>query len=93
MLARCVVVQTQRNNKPNKPNKNKQTQTRYSTPFEEQPDNFRCEQCNAPKRRFVKYDRKTGKGKGSAEGSLATLATVVGGIVGIAVLFFLASSV
>ena len=64
-----------------------------STPFEEQPANYRCEQCNAPKRRFVKYDKSTGKGRGQAEGSVATIATVIAGIGGIAVLFYLASSV
>jgi hypothetical protein len=32
-----------------------------TTPFEDTPDNYRCPQCNAPKRRFVGYDATTGK--------------------------------
>lgn len=29
--------------------------------FDDQPSNYRCPQCNAPKRRFVPYDKDTGK--------------------------------
>jgi rubredoxin len=30
-------------------------------PFEETASNYRCPQCNAPKRRFVPYDKDSGK--------------------------------
>lgn len=32
-----------------------------TTPFEDTPSDYRCPQCNAPKRRFVGYDAETGK--------------------------------
>lgn len=32
-----------------------------STPFDETASDYRCPQCNAPKRRFVGYDAETGK--------------------------------
>ncbi|KAF0897611.1 hypothetical protein E2562_000346 [Oryza meyeriana var. granulata] len=35
-------------------------------PFEEQPDEYGCPQCNAPKKRFAKYDAETGKAIGGA---------------------------
>ena len=59
-----------------------------ATPFEELPADYRCEQCNAPKRRFVKYDPETGKSSGVAEGTVGTIATVVGGLAGLGELFF-----
>lgn len=62
-------------------------------PFENLPSNYRCIQCQAPKRRFVPYDKSTGKGKGFAEGTVGTIATLIGGIIGIGILFYLASSV
>eukprot|EP00879_Flechtneria_rotunda_P005359 GHRR01005646.1.p1 GENE.GHRR01005646.1~~GHRR01005646.1.p1 ORF type:complete len:210 (+),score=72.94 GHRR01005646.1:248-877(+) len=62
-------------------------------PFEETPSNYRCPQCNAPKRRFVGYDADTGKKSGVAEGTAGTYATVVGGLVGIAILAYLATTV
>ncbi|KAG2445958.1 hypothetical protein HXX76_000561 [Chlamydomonas incerta] len=64
-----------------------------STPFDDTPPNYRCPQCNAPKRRFVEYDADSGKSTGVAEGTLGTIATVIGGLVGIAVLAYLAASV
>ncbi len=39
-----------------------------ATPFEETPQNYRCPQCNAPKRRFVTYDADSGKVRCSASG-------------------------
>lgn len=48
---------------------------------------------NAPKRRFVGYDAETGKKTGIAEGTVGTIATVVGGLLGIGVLAYLALSV
>lgn len=32
-----------------------------ATPFEDQPESYRCPQCQAPKRRFVPYDKRTGQ--------------------------------
>eukprot|EP00882_Tetradesmus_deserticola_P005214 GHRQ01005491.1.p1 GENE.GHRQ01005491.1~~GHRQ01005491.1.p1 ORF type:complete len:232 (+),score=95.78 GHRQ01005491.1:69-764(+) len=64
-----------------------------ATPFDDTPADYRCPQCNAPKRRFVGYDAETGKKSGMAEGTVGTIATVVGGLVGIVVLAFLATSV
>jgi hypothetical protein len=32
-----------------------------TTPFDDTPSDYRCPQCNAPKRRFVGYDAETGK--------------------------------
>ncbi|BDA49209.1 hypothetical protein COCOBI_13-3190 [Coccomyxa sp. Obi] len=59
------------------------------TPFEELDDTFRCPQCSAYKKRFAKYDSATGKVKGSVPDQLATLATVVGGLVGVGILGYL----
>eukprot|EP00197_Chlamydomonas_leiostraca_P013639 CAMPEP_0202860668 /NCGR_PEP_ID=MMETSP1391-20130828/2301_1 /ASSEMBLY_ACC=CAM_ASM_000867 /TAXON_ID=1034604 /ORGANISM="Chlamydomonas leiostraca, Strain SAG 11-49" /LENGTH=260 /DNA_ID=CAMNT_0049539887 /DNA_START=23 /DNA_END=805 /DNA_ORIENTATION=- len=64
-----------------------------SIPFEDRPDNYRCPQCQAPKRRFVDYDVRSGQAKGMAEGTIGTAATVIGGLVGIAVLAYLANSI
>lgn len=61
--------------------------------FNDEPASYRCPQCNAPKRRFVPYDKKSGKGQGFAEGTIGTIATLIGGLGGIVVLFWLASSV
>lgn len=63
------------------------------TPFDSVPENYRCPQCQAPKRRFVPYDVRSGQAKGMAEGTIGTTATLIGGLVGIAVLAYLASSV
>jgi rubredoxin len=61
--------------------------------FEDTPASWRCPQCNAPKRRMVKYDADSGKTSGVAEGTLGTIATVVGGILGIGVLAYVASTI
>lgn len=63
-----------------------------ATPFEDMPADYRCPQCNAPKRRFVPYDVDTGKKTGIAEGTIGTVATVIGGLVGIVILAYLANS-
>ncbi|GLC54868.1 hypothetical protein PLESTB_000914500 [Pleodorina starrii] len=63
------------------------------TPFEETAANYRCPQCNAPKRRFVAYDAASGKSTGIAEGTIGTIATVIGGLLGIGVLAYLGLSV
>ncbi|KAL6762328.1 hypothetical protein V8C86DRAFT_2520236 [Haematococcus lacustris] len=62
-------------------------------PFNETKESYRCPQCQAPKRRFVPYDVRSGQAKGIAEGTVGTVATLVGGLIGIAVLAYLASSV
>lgn len=63
-----------------------------ATPFEELPEFYRCPQCKAPKRRFVGYDVKTGKGTSMAEGDAGTIATVIGGLLTIGILAYLALS-
>lgn len=62
-------------------------------PFEEVAASYRCPQCQAPKRRFVEYDVRTEQAKGMAEGTIGTIATVVVGLGGIAVLAWLASTI
>lgn len=61
--------------------------------FDELPLSYRCPQCNAPKRRFLPYDEKTGKSTGIAEGTVGTIATVIGGIIGIAILAYVANTI
>ena len=58
------------------------------TPFDDLPSNYSCPQCNAPKRRFSRFDPETGKSSGGAV-DIGTWATVVGGLVGVAVLGYL----
>jgi rubredoxin len=62
------------------------------TPFDETPSDYRCPQCNAPKRRFSRFDVDTGKITGGGTTDLGTVATVVGGLVGVAVLAYLGLS-
>ncbi|XP_042482791.1 uncharacterized protein LOC122063161 [Macadamia integrifolia] len=50
-------------------------------PFEEQPDSYACPQCQAPKKRFARYDVDTGKPIG---GGLPPIGVIVGLVVGIA---------
>ena len=57
------------------------------TPFQELPGDYLCPQCRAPKRRFVGYDPITGKNKGGGQNA-GTIATVIGGLVGVAVLAY-----
>lgn len=49
-------------------------------------------QCNAPKKRFSKYDAETGKKVGGTSMDLATLLTVTLGLGGVAVLAVLGFS-
>ncbi|MEW5299392.1 MAG: hypothetical protein WDW36_002412 [Sanguina aurantia] len=58
--------------------------------FESLPKSYRCPQCKAPLRRFVPYDANSGKSMGMADGTIGTIATVVGGLGGIAILTYLA---
>jgi len=66
-----------------------------ATPFDSLEEDYRCPQCLAPKRRFAKFDVQTGKMDTTAQNfaQLGTLLTVLVGLGGIAVLFFLANSV
>ncbi|OAY70830.1 hypothetical protein ACMD2_09163 [Ananas comosus] len=50
-------------------------------PFDEQPDAYVCPQCNAPKKRFARYDLKSGKPVGSG---LPPIGVIVGLVVGVA---------
>ncbi|XP_042425165.1 uncharacterized protein LOC122013428 [Zingiber officinale] len=52
-----------------------------SKPFEEQPDGYICPQCNAPKKRFARYNAVTGKTIGSG---LPPIGVLIGLVVGIA---------
>ncbi|KAG9155749.1 hypothetical protein Leryth_004015 [Lithospermum erythrorhizon] len=49
-------------------------------PFEEQPDDYVCPQCIAPKKRFARYDVNTGKAIG---GGLPPVGVIIGLIAGI----------
>uniref|UniRef100_A0A7C8YZJ3 Rubredoxin-like domain-containing protein n=1 Tax=Opuntia streptacantha TaxID=393608 RepID=A0A7C8YZJ3_OPUST len=49
-------------------------------PFDEQPDTYACPQCRAPKKRFARYDVKTGKAIG---GSLPPVGVIIGLVAGI----------
>lgn len=62
----------------------------YSSPlpFEELSRNYVCPQCNAPKKRFALYDAETGKVKGGLPQQTATIATVIGGLLGIGLLAY-----
>jgi len=58
-------------------------------PFEALAADYRCPQCNAPRKRFARYDAETGKVKGGSPDALATNATVVGGLIGVGILAYL----
>ncbi|KAI5657433.1 hypothetical protein M9H77_26226 [Catharanthus roseus] len=49
-------------------------------PFEEQPEDYACPQCIAPKKRFARYDVNTGKAIG---GGLPPIGVIIGLIAGI----------
>jgi rubredoxin len=58
------------------------------TPFAQLPADYACPQCNAGKRRFNAFDPVTGKTSGGSV-DIGTIATVIGGLVGVAVLGYL----
>ncbi|EFN51196.1 hypothetical protein CHLNCDRAFT_141372 [Chlorella variabilis] len=62
------------------------------TPFEATPTDYRCPQCNAPKRRFARFNVETGKIQSGDTTDIGTIATVVGGLVGVAILGYLGLS-
>ncbi|KAF3330319.1 hypothetical protein FCM35_KLT03673 [Carex littledalei] len=57
-----------------------------SKPFDEQPDTYGCPQCNAPKKRFARYDVKSGKAVGGALPPIPVLVALVAGIAGVGAL-------
>lgn len=59
-----------------------------TTPFASLPSDYACPQCNAPKRRFAAFDPNTGKMSGGGADA-GTIATVVGGLIGVGVLGYL----
>lgn len=52
-----------------------------SKSFEEQPEDYLCPQCRAPKKRFARYDANTGKAIG---GALPPFGVIIGLVVGVA---------
>jgi len=64
-------------------------ENKRSGPFDELPKDFICPQCQAGKRRFAKKDMATGKLENKALdfAQIGQYATVVGGLVGVGVLF------
>ncbi|XP_057800706.1 uncharacterized protein LOC131016114 [Salvia miltiorrhiza] len=51
-------------------------------PFDDQPDEYACPQCRAPKKRFARYDVNTGKAIGGGAASLP-IGVIVGLLVGV----------
>ncbi|KAK7405998.1 hypothetical protein VNO78_07611 [Psophocarpus tetragonolobus] len=49
-------------------------------PFDEQPDTYGCPQCQAPKKRFARYDVNTGKAIG---GGLPPVGVIIGLLAGV----------
>ncbi|KAI3411296.1 uncharacterized protein J3R85_018187 [Psidium guajava] len=49
-------------------------------PFDEQPDSYACPQCQAPKKRFAKYDVNTGKAIGGGLPPIGVILGLVGGV-------------
>ncbi|KAF8008824.1 hypothetical protein BT93_K2466 [Corymbia citriodora subsp. variegata] len=49
-------------------------------PFDEQPDSYGCPQCQAPKKRFARYDVNTGKAIG---GGLPPIGVIIGLVAGV----------
>jgi len=58
-------------------------------PFGELAGDFRCPQCKATKKRFARYDPVAEKKIGGVEGTAATAATVIVGLLGVGVLLYL----
>uniref|UniRef100_A0A0D9X4P9 Rubredoxin-like domain-containing protein n=1 Tax=Leersia perrieri TaxID=77586 RepID=A0A0D9X4P9_9ORYZ len=55
-------------------------------PFDEQPDEYGCPQCNAPKKRFAQYDAETGKAIGGALPPITVIVSLIIGIAGVGAL-------
>ena len=54
--------------------------------FDDLPNSYRCPQCQAPKKRFVEYDKETGKPKGGS--NIQGLIPLLAGLAAIAGLFY-----
>ncbi|XP_047977470.1 uncharacterized protein LOC125219516 [Salvia hispanica] len=52
-----------------------------SKPFDDQPDEYACPQCRAPKKRFARYDVETGKAVGG--GANLPIGVIIGLLVGV----------
>jgi rubredoxin len=63
------------------------------TPFDKQTREFACPQCKAPKKRFARFDAKSNKIYGAEGAQLGTILTVVGGIISLGILAYVASTV
>lgn len=50
-------------------------------PFDDQPDEYACPQCRAPKKRFARYDVNTGKASGGGAG--LPIGVIIGLLVGV----------
>ncbi|KAL6779046.1 CPLD30 [Auxenochlorella protothecoides x Auxenochlorella symbiontica] len=59
-----------------------------ATPWEDLPSDYVCPQCNAPRRRFVRFDPESGATSG-ASFDAARWATVAAGLIGVALLGYL----
>ncbi|KAH9296445.1 hypothetical protein KI387_040033, partial [Taxus chinensis] len=59
-----------------------------SKPFDEQVDTFICPQCSAPKKRFARYDVKTGKAIGGTLPPIGVLLGLALGVGAVAALLF-----
>lgn len=57
-------------------------------PFEEQPEEYTCPQCRAPKKRFARYDANTGKPIGGGLPPLGVIIGLLAGVGGIGALLF-----
>merc|ERR1719313_1523977 len=64
-----------------------------SLAFAQQANDFICPQCNAPKKRFARFDADLGKIYGAEGAQLGTVVTVIGGLLGLAVLAYVASTI
>jgi rubredoxin len=63
------------------------------TPFSQQPKGFICPQCNAPKKRFAEFDVNSSKIYGVEGAQLGTILTVIGGLIGLSILAYVAITI
>merc|ERR1712066_344893 len=61
--------------------------------FDQQSTDFICPQCNAPKKRFARFDVNSGKIYGAGGAQLGTAVTVVGGLIGLLILAYVATTI
>merc|ERR1712100_834699 len=60
------------------------------TPFDQKTNEFVCPQCNAPRKRFAQFNAESGQIYGAEGAQLGTIATVIGGLLGIGLLAYVA---